>query len=302
MKTVTLGRNDKGKPIWNETFEHFAEETGFHPDVCYLYSGNQKGSVENLVKWVKSNFLQGRGFLDDRDLNAQCLEWLKKKNNSVSQAHGKIPDEILEIEREKFTALLENSSSYGIHSNVVVGPESLVNIDGCRYSVPLGYVGDKLTARIRESSIDFYDRDKLVASHRSVRNSTKPLIIPDHFEEALKSKPRGRVMLYRDCLMSVDSSVEAYVTELCHRWKGTFDSHILKMYELFLKYGANELGCACALASEHGAYGSDYLSALLKKPKSMGIVAVLEVEGVPRQDEIDRTLSFYENFVMGGEV
>ncbi|MCJ7610405.1 hypothetical protein MUP00_12215, partial [Candidatus Bathyarchaeota archaeon] len=57
MKTVTLGRNEKGRPIWNETFKKFAAEIEFQPELCHPYSGNQKGTVENLVKWVKNNFL-----------------------------------------------------------------------------------------------------------------------------------------------------------------------------------------------------------------------------------------------------
>jgi len=300
IKAVVIGRDDKKRPIWNETFLKFATEIDFHPEVCHPYSGNQKGSVENLVKWVKSNFLVGREFLDDEDLNVQCLEWLEKKNNLRSQAHGKIPAELLEIEREKFTPLMETASSYGIYGEVVVGPESLVNVDGCRYSVPVGYVGSTLTVRIRESRIDFYEDDRLAASHKRERGSRKPVIIPEHFEEVLKKKPRGRVMLYRDYLLGSDPSIEAYIVELCRRWIGTFGSHILKMYELLKDYGVDELGCACALASEHGAYGSDYLVALLRKPKGSNIISALEFEGIPSQGEIDRTLSFYEDFVRGG--
>jgi len=301
MKTVSPGREKGGKPIWCETFEKFAGEIDFHPDLCHPYSGNQKGSVENLVGWVKSSFIPGREFLNDDDLNTQCREWLEKKNNSVSQAHGQVPSELLKVEVEKFTPLTESASTYGIYGKVSVGPESLVNLEGSRYSVPVGCVGRVLTARIRENSIDFYYEDRLVASHKRMSGKKKPVIIPDHFEEVLKRKPRGRVMIYREHLMSADESVKAYIAEVCRRNKGTFGPQILDMFELFREYGIDNLGCACALASEHGAYGADYLTSLLRKPEKTEVIGPLDIEGVPVQDEIDRSLSFYENFVVGGE-
>ena len=49
-------------------------------------AGNQKGSVESLVKWVKGNFLAGRAFADDADLAAQTAAWLAYANTRPSQA------------------------------------------------------------------------------------------------------------------------------------------------------------------------------------------------------------------------
>lgn len=299
LKTAVNGRDEQGKPIWNSTFLKFAVEMEFHPEACHPYSGNQKGTVENLVKWVKSNFLPGREFLNDADLATQCRQWLESKNNSLSQAHGKIPHDLLAVEREKFTPLKDSASSYGIFQQVVVGPESLASVDGARYSVPVGYVGRTLTVRIREQRIDFYDGQTQVASHQRMDAGRKPVIVPEHFEPVLVKKPRGRVMVYRDYLMAQDSSIEAYIAELCYRWKGTFDPHILKMYELLQRHGADNLGCACALASEHGAYGADYLEALLRRPRKIPALCPLTVEGVPVQEDIDRTLSLYESFVRG---
>ncbi len=227
MKTVTIGRDGENKPVWNDRFLKFALEMEFHPEVCHPYSGNQKGTVENLVKWVKSNFLPGREFLDDEDLSAQLRDWLMKKNNSISQSHGKVPAELLTSERSKFIPLRTDSSSYGIFGQAVVGPESLVNVDGSRYSVPVGYVGRTLTVRIRKTGIDFYDGSELAASHRRVAASKKPVIIPEHFEPVFRKKPRGRVMIYRDYLMSLDRSIEGYIGELCRRFRSSFDCHIL---------------------------------------------------------------------------
>ena len=80
MKTVTLGRDDQHQPIWHPAYQKVALEFGFHPVACAPAAGNQKGSVENLVKFVKSNFLAGRTFYDDTDLDEECAAWLRRVN------------------------------------------------------------------------------------------------------------------------------------------------------------------------------------------------------------------------------
>jgi hypothetical protein len=72
------------------------------------------------------------------------------------------------------------------------------------------------------------------------------------------------------------------------------------MYELWQNFGTEELGIACALASEHGAYGSDYLVGLLRNPRKRPLLCSIELEGIPEQNEVDRTLALYETYAQGG--
>src|SRR5204863_9365831 len=80
MKSAVLGRDDHHQSIWNPAYLKLAVEFKFHPDVCAPASENQKGAVENLVKFVKGNFLAGRTFYDDADLAEQCRAWLRQVN------------------------------------------------------------------------------------------------------------------------------------------------------------------------------------------------------------------------------
>jgi len=49
MKTAVLGRNEQFEPVWNPAYQKLAAEFKFHPEACAPASGNQKGTVENLV-------------------------------------------------------------------------------------------------------------------------------------------------------------------------------------------------------------------------------------------------------------
>jgi len=295
MKTVTIGRDEHQRPIWNPTFLKFVFELETHPLACWPESGNQKGSVENLVGFVKSNFWPERSFLDDADLARQVEAWLHRINHSVNQAHGEIPMEVLDqYEKGKLTPLQETADNYGIPLEVQANLESLIHVEANRYSVPVGYVGRPLLVRLRKDWVDVYDQDVRLARHARVHERQyRPIRIPEHYEPVFAKKPRARVMLYRDHLMEQDASISSYICELCYRHRDDFGPHILAMYELLVDHGASQLGAACAVAGEHAAYGADYLQSLLRQPPDRPPIGRLEVPA-PSQEEVDRALAAYQ--------
>jgi len=58
-KTITLGRDAQHQPVLHPAYQKLAVEFRFHPVLCTPAAANQKGAVENLVKFVKGNFLAG---------------------------------------------------------------------------------------------------------------------------------------------------------------------------------------------------------------------------------------------------
>src|SRR5436305_8177044 len=106
MKTAVLGRDEQHQPVWNPAYQKLAVEFKFHPEACAPASGNQKGAVENLVKFVKSNFLVGRSFHDDADLAQQCTQWLNHVNTQrICDATGQLPMVMLSQEQAHFGKL-----------------------------------------------------------------------------------------------------------------------------------------------------------------------------------------------------
>jgi len=65
---------------WNPTFAGVALDLGIGVEVCWPYRPQEKGSVENLVGWVKNSFFKQRRFLDREDLERQLREWLGDAN------------------------------------------------------------------------------------------------------------------------------------------------------------------------------------------------------------------------------
>jgi transposase len=296
MKTVTTGRDDADQAIWHPALARFAAEFGFHPQACAVARGNQKGSVENLVRWVKGNFLPGRGFADDRDLAEQAGQWIGDINARQSDATGQAPDDRLPEEGLQGGGLPGTAEDYGLLESARVSAESLVRIRGNAYSVPVEYVGMTLTARLHRGRVVLFHDDEQVAEHpRPVDGARSRAVSPAHFEPVLAKKPRARVMLYRQALLDLGGSAERYVAELSCRRRNRLSEQVLTVHALLEAHGKQALTEAMERMAALDAYGAEYLEAALVWPgESRPLLALAQV---PAQAEVDRELAAYESFV-----
>lgn len=301
MKTVTTGRDDQEQPIWHRSLLQLAAEFDFHPVACWPDSGNQKGSVENLVKFTKTNFLVGRTFVDDADLEAQCLQWQTRVNTErPSQATDVTPLARLVEESAKGGTLPVTAGDYGFAEPGKVSRGALVPILGNSYSVPVEHVGAAVTVRVHRQRIVLWRDAELLAEHRRAPDGAHRRVIDAaHFAPVLGRKPRARVMLYRDVLLELGDVARTYLSELSHRQRSRLGDEVLEVYALYERCGAGELLAAMELAYAQGAYGAAYLRALVSAPEVGPSSQVLELTlaDLPSQTEIDRALSAYEVYV-----
>jgi transposase len=89
-----------GQLVRNEEFLRFAAHWGFVARACRPYRAQTKGKVERPVSYVRDNFVYGRTFLGDGDLDDQRVRWLEKANRRI---HGTTRDRpVLRFEEERY--------------------------------------------------------------------------------------------------------------------------------------------------------------------------------------------------------
>ncbi len=74
-------RLEGGALVHNGEFLRFARHWGFTPRACRPYRAQTKGKVERPVRYVRGNFVYGRTFLHDADLDHQRQRWLEHVAN-----------------------------------------------------------------------------------------------------------------------------------------------------------------------------------------------------------------------------
>ena len=101
LKAVIVedGRADGGKLLENPEFLRFARHWSFRIRACRPYRAKTKGKVERPVRYVRGNFVYGRAFVGDADLNAEALRWLDTTaNQRVHRTIQAVPQERFDAE------------------------------------------------------------------------------------------------------------------------------------------------------------------------------------------------------------
>ena len=263
-KTVVLSRQDN-RIEWNETFGQVVLDYRFAPELCTPGRGQEKGSVENLVGFVKNSFFKVRRFHDREDLNQQLGEWLREVNTvRPCRATGVPPQQRIDVERERLRALAIPPTDYALRFPVVVGPTGLVDFQGRRYSMPPEAIG------IPGSLWLYTDRVRIVAGrfmseHPRVPEHGRDSIHADHRAERLArvSGARGRLYLKRQEILDLGSAAEVFLTELVHRHRFTWKGEVEQLHGALLAHGPARLHETIGRAIEQGLYGARYVLELL---------------------------------------
>lgn len=83
-------------------FEEYVKKVGYSVVLCRPRDPQTKGKVENLVKYVKGNFLEGRMYTGINALNAAALKWLDTIANATpNETTHRPPKEMFEEESKR---------------------------------------------------------------------------------------------------------------------------------------------------------------------------------------------------------
>jgi transposase len=266
-KTIAL--KHEGPLIeWNPTFAQVAMDMRFAAELCTPGRGQEKGSVENLVKWVKNSFFKVRRFHDHEDLLRQLAEWLREVNTQrPSRATKVIPAERLLEEQKRLRALPVAPADYALRIPVVAGPTGHVSYDGVRYSMPARAIGVPGTLFL------YKDRVKVVAGPFCEEHPRRPQTPgvswrPEHRAEMLAAVAgqRGRLYLKRQQLFELGPEALDFLTEIVHARRYCWKTDVEKLYEVLLQVGSSRLLSAIRTAAERHLFGAEYVVQLLKEP------------------------------------
>lgn len=260
---------------WNALFAGVALDLGLGIELCWPARPAQKGSIENLVGWVKGSFFKQRRFLDEADLLAQLAEWRTEVNTErPCRATRVIPAVRLEEERPRLRLLKVAPAALALRVPIVVGPTGAVLHDTHPYSMPPDAIGIPGTLFL------YRDRVRIVAGrfeaiHQRLFVPYAKSTLPEHRAEqvAAVSGKRAKRYLQREHLLELGPPALDYLTELTHRRPRIWLRDVDRLHALLATYGADALCAAFARGLTEQAIGAEYiahyLAAVVTTPRTI---------------------------------
>ena len=169
---VLLHDENLGDLILTKGFRAFVAQQHFEPVFCRKSDPESKGKVENVVKYVKQNFLKGRLFTDAEHLNDECLAWLERTGNGTMH-HGiyRIPKDVFNEEQKYLQPYYGTPVAPQVEmKEYSVRKDNTISYHCSYYTVPSGTyknAGTRVMVEEQEGHLHIYSKEtgKRIANH-----------------------------------------------------------------------------------------------------------------------------------------
>jgi transposase len=266
-KTIALQWRKNGEVTeWNPVFAYATLEMGVGVELCWPYRAQQKGSVENLVGFVKSSFFKVRRFHDGEDLRQQLRAWHEEVNQErPCRATGVIPAVRWAEEKSRLRPLKVQPEDLALRIPVYVGPTGTVLHDGHAYSMPPESISMPATlylygqrVRIVAGQYAAVHPRKFVAHEGSSLAEHRAALV------AAVSGKRGKRYLKRQQLLELGEPAIRYLTEIVHRRPRQWYEDVDRLHTILQSHGPEILRQAMEAGLREQVFGAFYVERSLQ--------------------------------------
>lgn len=252
---------------FNPRFFSYMGHHSIAPHACNPARGNEKGRVENGIKFIRSHFWSGRTFKDFDDLCMQSILWrdqyLNLREHRVTR---RIVKNLFEAAEKPALGPI-NTLKFETDEVLtkVISPDFHFVFETNRYSVPWTLVGLAVTIRINQKSVKVYYHEKYVAGHERSYLKNKVFTNPKHQDGLLAKKPgavshdESRVV----ALKNLGDGVRQYFMSL-RASSRSLRSEMNRLLALSTVYGVEALNVACFEMLKDGIIGIEKLERYLR--------------------------------------
>ena len=267
-KTIALKWRKNGEVTeWNSVFAYATLEMGVGVELCWPYRAQEKGSVENLVGFVKSSFFKVRCFYDPEDLEQQRGEWEREVNEErPCRATGIIPAVRLAEEAPRLRALKVAPEDLALRIPVYVGPTGTVGHDGHAYSMPPQAISMPATlylytqrVRIVAGRYEAEHPRKFAAQENSSLAEHRAAMV------AAVSGKRGKRYLKRQQLLELGEPAIRYLTEIVHRRPREWFEDVDRLHQILQSHGSEVLRRAMEEGLKDQIFGAFYVERFVQQ-------------------------------------
>jgi len=243
-RTMVVDENI-GNIILTSEFKRYTKSRSFKLHFCRKADPESKGKVENVIQYVKKNFLYHRTYLDLETLNTQAIAWLGRTANAlVHNLTKKVPQVVFETEKKHLgpytpiTIELQQMKAYNVRKDNTISYRSNF------YSLPQGtYQGSKTQVLLSENqdNLEIYSIGQdLICSHKLSLGKGRTVINTDHKRD--KSKSLNQMIDKTAEYFSNPEKAKEYVKQIHKEFPRYTRDHLQVMIKTLEKQAPIEIG------------------------------------------------------------
>lgn len=186
-----VGRKDAQGVVESELFTRFRTHLGFQSRFCNPYSGNEKGSVENAVGYLRRNLMVPPPVITD--LDAFNKDLLTRCGRLLDQEHYRKKRELKDLlEQDKACGLTLPSVAFTAtrYTTRKADREGRVKFENNFYLAHPGLAGQEVTVGVGHKTLSFYNRQgtHMADLPRSFTHNEKTISSPDTMLDLLATR------------------------------------------------------------------------------------------------------------------
>jgi transposase len=252
---------------FNSRFMTYIGHHSIRPHACNVASGNEKGRVEDLIKYIRMNFWPGRTFKDFDDLMMQAIIWRNQVANLREHRSTRRVVKLLFESEEKPKLMALNPTPYDTDEvfSRNVSPDFLIQYETNRYSVPWTLVGMVVTVRVNNQTIKVYYNEKFITSHPRSYIKNRVFTNESHRAGLLERKPGATRETWQISYVKELGPEMANYVELIRQGPRSLKHELKRLVALVTVYGKDVVLDACRACMSSGVVGVDSIELYIKR-------------------------------------
>jgi transposase len=261
---ILTGKNRQEQAAWVSFRSHFL----FESEYVTPGRGQEKGGVENLVGYVRRNFLVPLPDVQDfAELNAYLLDCCERDARQ-RQRFGRTVQELWQEELASLGRVPEKLPPACVSFLGKVNRRQQIRLGSNWYSVPPEYVGRLVTIHAYVFRVTIAYQDRVIASHVRSYDREEEVLDPHHYLPVLLKKPGAFARATPILKWRLPPVYETYHRQLQARREGSGGTkEYIRILMLLKDHPLQQVTAAVEQASGSGLYGYEAVKTCLgEKP------------------------------------
>ena len=236
------------------------------PIACARRDPESKGIVENGVRYVKHNALQGRADQLTRWEDYRQLATVWRDTVANVRLHDSTRCRPIDLFREAEQAKLRPLPGIRLSTDevveTIVDTHARIRFDGNRYSVPPDACRKPVTIRANADRVLVVQRGQVIADHPRSWGRNQLVCQVEHQLQALQLRQRTRSHELERTFHALGAEAQAFHYQLQQRPVKT-TTHLRRLMKFVQLYGKQEVLQAITRANELQTYDAAYVESIL---------------------------------------